>query len=68
MYSQSLVAQLVRWFLLLITVLVVVHHCTPLQQALSAYAVDGGCHQHNSGGHTAPSHTNPASHTIKVTP
>ncbi len=48
MFSQSLTAQLARWLLLLGVTLFVVHHCEPLQQALSKHAVDGGCHQQNA--------------------
>ncbi|WWE57455.1 hypothetical protein NF212_10905 [Parasalinivibrio latis] len=49
MFSQSLTAQLVRWLLLLGVTLFAVHYCEPLQQALSKHAVNGGCHQQNSG-------------------
>ncbi|MEZ8143307.1 MULTISPECIES: hypothetical protein [Enterovibrio] len=45
MNSQSLSAQLTRWLAVLIITLIGVHHCAPLQRALSDYAVDGGCHQ-----------------------
>ncbi|WP_174238928.1 hypothetical protein [Vibrio taketomensis] len=56
MFSQSLAAQLTRMALLLGITLVAVHHCEPLLELLAQQAVDMGCHQSSSEGHSSHSH------------
>ncbi|MGF1681287.1 hypothetical protein L4D09_11650 [Photobacterium makurazakiensis] len=48
MFSQSLLAQLLRMGLLLAITLVAVHNCQPLLDVLAEQAMSGGCHQQNA--------------------
>lgn len=45
MFSQSLIAQLLRMAALLFITLLGVHHCQPLMDSLAQQAMSGGCHQ-----------------------
>ncbi|WP_198551626.1 hypothetical protein [Moritella sp. Urea-trap-13] len=56
MFSQSLFAQLIRMFLLLIFTLYGVQQCQPLVDALAKNATSGGCHQQNSLKHEHMEH------------
>lgn len=48
MFSQSLIAQLIRMGLLLTITLFGVHHCQPLLDSLAQQAMSGGCHQQST--------------------
>ncbi|WP_035387007.1 hypothetical protein [Ferrimonas senticii] len=69
MFSQSLRAQLLRWFIALLLAIALVHNWTGLQQAMAQNATDAGCHSGDGGSHRSdavklygPIKSSPAQH------
>ncbi|MFC5080269.1 hypothetical protein [Vibrio thalassae] len=56
MFSQSIFAQLMRMFLLLVVTLIAVHHSPLLLDLIAKQAVHTGCHQQNPTGPMDHSH------------
>ncbi|MGV2986318.1 hypothetical protein ACE1OE_01650 [Vibrio sp. E150_011] len=60
MFSQSVLAQLLRMVVLLTITLVTVHHSPALLELLAKQAINSGCHQQNPTGE--PHHSHQSTH------
>ncbi|MGF1777200.1 hypothetical protein [Vibrio nomapromontoriensis] len=56
MFSQSILAQLLRMLALLTVTLVAVHHSPTLLELFAGQAINSGCHQQNPTGESHHSH------------